>query len=86
MNAEVSDLATQLKTCYEVNQVLNSETRALLTIIFSGADTKRLMETLLPNHTEISFIALRATINCRFARKNSCGSSCEAMSSRLVSR
>ena len=39
------------------NQVLNSLTRALLTMIFSGVSTVRLIANLLPNHTETSFTA-----------------------------
>ena len=48
---------------YLVNQTLNSATRALLTMIFSGVSTKRLMANLLPNQTDTSLMELRATTN-----------------------
>ena len=45
------------------SQALNSGTRALEMMIRSGVSTRKLSERRLPNQTEISSTALRATIN-----------------------
>lgn len=46
-----------------VSHALNSGTRAFDTMIFSGVSVVRLSASRLPNHTEISLTASRATMN-----------------------
>lgn len=67
---ERSDILTEYVRVYSapVSHFLNFGTRAFEMMMRSGVSTLKLSAKREPNHTEISFNALRATINCRFAR------------------
>ena len=63
VEVEPPNLSISFYTPAAINHCLNSGTRAFEMIIFSGSSTVRLSERRLPNHTVISFTALRAMMN-----------------------